>query len=381
MKRMITRIGVLACCLLMAGPLMAQTAQSRNTSSNYGKKYWDEGPLVWSDFQKRMNEEAEGGVLATKWEVTPESVKKGNLTYTRYVSRLYMDQLVSYITIGSMTPDKLEYFQIVFNIYEANRREFQIAYDREGKNLVDLSDYYNRKAHSEVSSFKDLTNGGKDSLAVSDYGRNLDSRLAELSMEIGRDVPDDPIMTGFSFSGVLGYSGEFFNGGVTDFFSQSHGGIIGLSFGYKRFTATFEVTLGSGGYLKKGLSYDGETWVAGDGLTVGHGGLELSYALHDGPWLRVGPMFGIEAGFVDNNVLSKLHERDNVDTEIDAFRLEAGVQADLKLWRSMTPNPYDVMMTEYGIQFRIFVARDFFNTPLEPGNSLGFSVAFYYRLM
>ena len=180
---------------------------------------------------------------------------------------------------------------------------------------------------------------------------------------------------GFSLGYVLGYAGEFFLGDLNDFVPQTHGFWAGGTAGYKAFTATLEASMGFGA-LDAPFVHDGP-WLMGDKVMAGQVGLTLDYALYNGEYLRLAPMVGVAGCSLINAELE--------ETSVDALRLMAGAQLDLKIMRGASQEmalfgllPMRVKM-DSGLRLRVFMARNFYKDPCE-GNSLNVSLGWYQKL-
>lgn len=334
-------------------------------------RYWDEGPLVLSDFSYRRDDPMEVMGFEYGVELGMKEWKKGNTKFRAPVCRSYMDPLGSWVNPDYVDQTGLRYLQSYFDCVELYSRYAQ-------RDLFEKS-YFNPHnvvrtqmgiADKMLSQMGQDTDGGQNVEAVEQYGELIRTELAKTDNLLPTDMKCYP--QGWGIGMHLGASTELYTGEICDYVTP----ITGIDFGFDipiwRFNIFAGFVLGWGGHYKQDIPRDGYQWNAGERMMGGNCELSLGFTALDSPWWRVIPFAGIGKGFLDYPTHPVDPEQDS--DEIGGFRYLAGLSTDFKFFRLVEFGPAKDGLSELSVRARVFVAHTAFPEPA-PAWSLNFGLS------
>ena len=348
---------ILASFFLLAGALLrAQSGLTMDSSV----KYWDEGPLSYSDISTRAGElplisEFQYGI---SW--SSKDTKIGNTTIRAPYTRTYMNPFSSWVHPDFRTEAMLQYIQAGFDYVEICRRRALNDY-RQGSSfrLEDVMDFHMDVADSFLAKMKDDTDQGEDAAAVRDYADRVKEELEHIEEPQYSDLKVYP--RGYGIGMHVGVGSEFHTGTLSDYV----GPIVGLDFGFdfffNRVDILFSGVLGGAGHYKLPIQRDGYQWDAGERARGGNMELSLGYVAFDSQWWKIIPFAGIGVGFLDYASNPVNVEKDT--DEISGFRYQAGVSTDFKFSRSVDYTTFRDDVGEWSVRTRLYVAHTALPTP------------------
>ncbi len=299
-------------------------------------KYWDEGPLDYGDFSARRTGLADGrsSYLDFGFSSRIESRREGNLVYDVMAIRTFMDKLKSWIVPDLCTPQVIQYNQTKFDIAEFVRRKFQADINAPGVDKTKLREYYLSAFNSSVDAYEQETSYGADSSMVGFYTIKIKEQLAELSDSIA-PPPTRQFSSVGSWRMVIGYYGNQYLGEAADYFKMTNGLSLGVGFSFvNHLWVDLLVGFSGMGRLKAvGIRDDGYEWRAGKGVTAINVGTEMSYMLLDKNYFALGPMLGVGAVSISQDLPESMQTQKRTASSIGNWQFSAGVSFHYKLRR------------------------------------------------
>ncbi len=382
MKRYLSIVAGMLCAIAMSAQNTPQRIPmfgfNRDLTMESSVKFWDEGPLAFSDFQgwqdERLswNDESRSAIeflYGILWE--PDYFRIGNTGFRMPTARAYMNPYSSWIQPSSRTPETLLFLQTGFDYLEVCSR--QAKRDMLGGSPFDesrLTRFYLDMSRRFMSKMRTDTSQGQDSLAMNQFVSIVQEELAMMDEYDYADMIINP--RGFAFGMYLGAGSEFYTGGLSQYVTP----MVGLDFGFdmmiSRFLLSFGGCMGWGGHYKKDIQLDGYKWNAGERITGGKLEISLGWTAYDSQWWRVTPFAGIGVGFLDypDNPVDPDKDTD----EISGFRYQMGLSADFKFYRLVELLPVGRRgLTEFMVRTKVFAAHTAFPAPA-PAWSINFGI-------
>lgn len=362
--------------------LMLVGVSSLAQDNGKGYKLWTDGKLTIEDFQPRNVQSVgftldpvETSFLEAGIDFKMEKAKIGNLRFYRPVSCTKADLLNSWYAPDYYTSWTVRYNQVIFDIFEASRREIQNQLNTVGTDSFD-KDYQMRLLRSRLDSFKGESAYGRDTSVVKEYELKYTEMLDTLIEKEPVAFPGK-IKKGLGMGFSMGYSPEIYFGKINDWVSMAHRFSAEMDFYYNKLLFGLYVSAGSSGQQKKGdLFYDQKNsyeWQQGKHVTSSEVMFKLGYTVFDGPIVSVTPAIGVGAGGFEQNTGYKDSDDDSITSKLYGLRITAGTDVWLKLSRSIDPfnqigeiplrfsvfgawtrlHPCDVFSINAGIKFSI----------------------------
>ena len=354
-----------------------------------GIKYWSQGKQTEEDFQSRkvsdlVKDSSDKIPGELDWTIgfEPETVKIGNLILQYTKSETYMDQIQSWINQEVPTRQALEYFQTEFNIVEAFRRKLQDQLNSSPAQYRYIRDYNYRLLTSAIDAFRMETAYGYDALALAKYQLKYEQELDSWE-ETPLSEPGIP-NKGYGIRFYAGYNSMIFGNGLSQYMGPSHGMIVGYEFLLRGISIGGSMSIGSAGQLKEdNFYYDSRRdyqWRKGVNCSNGLVMLYLGYNILDKPVFSIRPEAGIGVHFIDQKLPDELKTKDNSNSELASFIVQAGMNFNVKLRRKMSVAYGGYSYGETSLTFKVFGARSMFKE-IGPINSINLGVCFDFGLM
>ena len=318
-------------------------------------RYWDKGPLTFSDFSTRSSEYPTISQLTYFISSDVEKVRSGNTTFAIPVTRTYLNPYTSWIHPDFKTPAMLLYLQTAFDYVEICRRRM-VAELVSGSQFPaqQLIDFHIGVADSFTAQMKEETQMGTDSVAIAYYAERVRKELSQTP-----DVPylQDPVVRpgGWGIGIHVGVGSDLYTGRITDYITQVVGLHFGFDFALGRTMVYWDGLLAFGGRYKQDIPVRNYYWSAGEKQRGGNITLSAGYPVFENMWWKVVPFAGIGVGFLDypynpGNPLKK-------EDEIAGFRFQAGLATDYKVFRLFEFTPQKNYLAEFTVRAKIYVAR------------------------
>lgn len=350
------------CLSLAVLVVLAVTPMRGQTDAQ--QKYWDEGPLEWSDFLTARRSVANlssttWSDIDVVWTLKAETLSQGNYSYEHLFSVCSMNRYGSWVYEDARTETGLRYEQVIFDLYELHRRYFQMAYENSAAkdNTDELWDIHFRRAKSAVEQFKQISDYGRDTAVIAQYEQMLDGYLA---YEEPEPVAPQYELGQTGWGGHIGYFGEFFLHDANSYLPASaHGLGFGVELDYNRLAVLADFALLFAGRQSEAFYYKNYRWEANDWVNAFNLELSAAYTLWDGRWLRLSPMAGVGAGLIENGTFSSRYDLDYEDVpyQMGGIRMLAGVMLDWKYRVRLGFYDYDRVYTEKALRLKCYVAR------------------------
>ena len=328
------------------------------------QRYWDEGPLEWSDFLTTRRTVTNLSSTAWSdidvvWTLRSETIDQGNYSFEHLFSLCSMNRYTSWVYEDARSEAHLRYEQVIFDLYELHRRYFQMAYENSPAkdNVDELWDIHFQRAKSAVAQFKQASDYGRDTAVIAQYEQMLDGYLA-----YGEPEPTPPQyeLGKIGWGGHIGYFGEFFLHDENGYLPASvHGLGFGVEVDHNRLSVLADFSMLFAGRQPEAIKYKSYTWEANDWVNAVNMELAAAYSLWEGRWLRLSPMAGVGAGIIENGTFNSRYDLDYEDIpyQMGGFRLLAGVMLDWKYRIRLGFYDYNRVYTERALRLRCYVAR------------------------
>lgn len=341
---------------------------------------WDKGPLTVGDFSlinvSKSMEYRVTSHMDAFYQANEEKRKVGNLRFKTWNLSTVMDPMNSWIDAERFDSNVLRYNQVIFDISEAVRRDYQKALDEAGYQK-DTVDKYMRVVRSRVEMFQLESAYGQDEVMVAMYEDNVKRELEEKAIVDRKTEPAVPAIKkkrGVNY--YFGYDGCILGGNMASYFPSAHGMILGFSYLYKGFSFAIDWRLHAPGFPRDlGLAdTKGYEWPADVRATHGYIGLDLGYLLVDSPWISLSAFAGVGAdSFYQQKPEYLMKNKKDTESEIDAFGIIGGVEMDFKLLRDLI-NAVDYV--EHSLGLRLYASRAGYRPT---GPSWGINFGFFYN--
>lgn len=327
-----------------------------------GYKLWTDGKLTIEDFQPRNVQSVgftldpvETSYLEALIDFKSEKVKKGNLRYYRPVSCTKADLLNSWYAPDYYTSWTVRYNQVIFDIFEASRREIQNQLNTEGADSYN-KDYLMRVLKSRLDTFKGESAYGRDTSVIRDYEFKYSEMLDTLVEKEPVAFPGK-VRKGYGMGLWIGYNPEVYFGKINDWVSMAHRLSFGFDFYYDRISLGLLMSIGPAGKLKKGDFYNDHrenyVWRQGEKVSSHEAMFKLGYTIYDGSILSFTPAVGFGIGGFDQKTGDYDSDDNPVTSNVDGFRVIAGADFGFKLYREI--DQYS-MIGEIPLRFSVYGA-------------------------
>ena len=353
--RIIRPLSAVAALFLSVLPVIGQTR-------NYGElRPWDKGPLTVEDF-KLINVSKEMDFRSSYIDVSYgrsyQKKRAGNLRYKAVQLHTLMDPLGSWIDAGKYNEDVIRYNQVIFDIAESVRMDYQKAIDQSG-DQKDTVEYYNRLARSRVETFNLESGFGCDGVVVGLYGERLKSELEQKKSdsEDVRSVP--PTFKKLDeVNYCLGYEGRALTGQLAQYFPYMQGIRIGVDFWYHKFIFGFDMSA----YfprtpLKAGIvDKDGYSWLEDLSGMLSWMGVKVGYSIIDGPWFSLSPFVGLgdDSFSQAKPEVLRFNEKDT-SSKIGGLGFQGGADLSFKFSRALSS--VAPIGFEHSVLLRLYASR------------------------
>lgn len=361
MKRILFS-GLLLCLSLS---LFAQNSNEISAASSIRK--WADGPLTLEDFSYRTGGNSDKAMRLSygiRWK--DDKHKIGNTTFVYPTFYTYMNPYASWIKPEYRTPEYLRYVQTYFDYVELCKRRAQKEASQRNEHSID----YIVRFHMDVADgfFEELdgeTHDGADTAAVRICHERVAAELAEENdFEYVPDYKIDP--KGRAMGMHIGLGSEFHVGNMGAYVPSLIGLEFGFDFNFNRWTIFWDGLLGFGGDLRQDIYRYSQPWEAGNRMNGGNINLSVGYAAWDSQWWKITPLAGIGVDFIDYPEKASKDDK----TEIAAFRVLCGVNADFKFSRQI----HGEGMAESSVRARLYGAFNNYPVPIGSSWSINFSL-------
>jgi len=327
------------------------------------KKYWEEGLLNWSDFQKPTISHDPVSSFEYRLNYKAQYTKIDDTRLNRYMADAYMIKTSSSIEEENRTWQYLKYYQLVFNLLEIERRALQ----------EDLYLTRARYASQVVQEHRiRLKNTLEDLAQDTDKGNHVaalylwENKIAAL-LEHYAPVQTLPALrkSHFAYGLVLGLGSSIYTGSVNDYFSPGILINFGFNISYKDFTFFAILMAGNNKVVQDYKKW--EDWHIGG---VAMADLSIGYPIFDGPKHKLTPFIGY--GFSEFSRTDVKNEENNLRM-IDPNWL-IGLAFDYKLIKTI--DTYRIKQyKETLLRFRLSMIKTDFSPDLQ-GYTLNFTIGF-----
>ena len=210
-----------------------------------------------------------------------------------------------------------------------------------------------------------------NAVAVQDNAPRITTELAQTEEVQYNDLRIDPHGFGLGMHGGIG--SEFYVGPMADYVTPIAGIDFGFDFCFSRINLYLNGLLGWGGRYKQPILRNGYQWNAGERISGGNLEASFGYTVLDSQWWKIAPFAGIGVGFI-NYPSHPTAPKKNTD-EISGFRYQAGITAELKLYRKVDYDQALGGLSEFSLRTRLYVAHTSFPSPAPSWTlNLGLSV-------
>jgi hypothetical protein len=203
--------------------LVALICTIHSVNAQSFKKYWNDGPLKWEDFQEINSIEFHGELKhGYDYKYKKAHIKKG--IHGRYNAlKIYVDRETSWVKPDSKTDDLLKYFQVQFDMLEYYGRKAQ-------KQLLEPNlDYYDTRQavennfnlyQQEYRYFKEYSKYGTDRQVIDEFSEKYRKKLSEIDTTITLIIPD---AGGFGYGIGFGHAQSYYSGSLSNYYYSAYG--------------------------------------------------------------------------------------------------------------------------------------------------------------
>ena len=341
-------------------PIQLEVDQNPGLTMDETVRYWDEGPLTYSDLSLRKSEWPRIYEFQFNISWTTKEWKTGNTRFLAPNTRSYMNPYSSWVHPDYRTEEMLQYIQAGFDYVEiCRRRAMQELMQGSTFSPVSVVGFHLDVADSFMATMKDETEQGQDALAVRDFARRVKTELAQTEDVQYNDLRVYP--RGFGMGMHWGIGSEFYTGRLTDYVTPIAGIDFGFDFCFSRINLYLCGLLGWGGRYKLDIPREGYKWNAGERMKGGNIEVSLGYTVFDSQWWEVVPFAGIGVGFIDYP--THPGNPDKKSDEISGFRYQAGLSADFKFYRLVDYVHALEGLSELSVRSRLYVAHTAIPSP------------------
>lgn len=358
-------------------------------------KSWDEGPLVWADFQGQSVIEGESSYLKAFLAINPTemSADKTKALY-RLEANAFVNTTSSFANNECRTAQRLRYHQLQFDVLEYMRRRLQSELNTgiSGLEAENTLKYYQQLYAERILRIAENTSNGANDNRLQEEEYLIRKQLDELGL------PPVPTIgaSNFCYGVQAGVGGIIPTGSISDDFSGCVAFSLGLTGGYKRLKLKADISFGQPSFNNDNIfnvpsKIESEP-LPGQGNTDSYAtylgiGTTLGYTVFDNNRFSITPNVGgywSSYGWkVDN------YRYENVTTEdgktelvrlvdstekvsLNNFNWIASVDFDIKLHKHVSDTPFFLtgQREEFLSAIRIspFIARASYSKAVPPVN-------------
>ena len=359
---------------------MSFTLSSAQNLYEQSFRNWDECPVKWSDFQViHVPDDAKYvSSLSCSIEKTATKEKIGKFKFPSVTTTTKMSKLSSWYDPSRCTDWTLRDEQTRFNMLEVLRRRLQNSYNN---NFMEdnLDAYYQQLINTTLSAFELESNYGTDTLVILKYEEQYNNELDSLQVMPVQIPLFEKSNWGMSFN--VGLGTEIYGSPLSDGVPFTVGVPWGFGMIYKKLSLDIQFMLGWSDKLQcENFYYDSKydyNWTKGKRVTGGNMNLNGGFRVFDNSKCSVTPMVGIGVTFVDQDSDTPRYPNGTVyeNSEMNGFRVQAGLAFDWKIRQSLTGYLYGGDYNESKVRFAITGARTNFGG-FGPAYSLNASIVF-----
>ena len=215
------RILLLSIFILAGAGLHAQSSITMDSLV----RYWDQGPLSYSDLSARSSELPTVSEFQYGISWTTKEDKIGNTTIRVPHTRTYMNPFSSWVHPDFRTDAMLQYIQTGFDYVEICRRRAMKDQRSSSFGTESVMKFHLDVADSFLAKMKDETDQGLDTAAVRDYAARVRQELEHTEDFHYSDMKVYP--RGFGIGMHCGIGSEFYSGTLSDYVWP----LVGFDFG------------------------------------------------------------------------------------------------------------------------------------------------------
>ena len=306
---------------------------------------WDTGPITWQDFQGTPDIENQRSLLVYDFghDDFKDASKDTSIVYARAYALL--DPSSSWVKPEFKNNSLLLYNQVMFDIVELHRREYQQALHT-ARNKKDLKLSINKIMDDNdymVEQYAKQTDYGKNSDVVKEWDSKINNSLKGSKSGDLPEIKDLKYGMGFDIGGGVSSS----LGEIGSHFSSAPFVSVALNFSYSRASICFEGTTGRT-KVKNEFTHN-ETWLPGTKVTSGLFNTFLRYPVLVRPKVKISPLAGYTR--------SRFTSQEQVGLQMTSHGASLGVTSDFIIKRTVN---YSMNMmnlrsrTEYGIRLNVY---------------------------
>jgi hypothetical protein len=352
-------------CLLL-GVLLHFSLQAQ-----INQKHWTDGRLTWSDFLEKRSETGFSELNYRIW-YDNEKLKLSDTIFYRIKAFTAINLDSSWVHPNYKTANHLLYYQVIFDILENSRREFQHELDRGFIGMMNASyilDKYNKAADSEINRFQQDSQGGTKEETVKVWASILNNKL--------NDSQPNTLpyfrKRRFGYGMHLGFGSGVFSGSLGNYFNPTFNVLYGFDVSYSKSMLYINATL-AGNSVRKDY-YTDRIWYKDQRSLVAIIDISYGYELINNRNLKLVPFAGL--GITE---LSGENQDDKNDPlRLVDYNILFGLNTDFKVRKvvKLVPNIYSGSKeySEASIRTRLYISRADYFSDLR-GFSINLSVGF-----
>lgn len=331
-------------------------------------KFWSQGKLTWEDFKEKTSSDAQISHLNYTMGFKREKNKFNDTVVVQVRTYALMNRDSSWIHPAYKNEQSLRYNQVLFNIVELYRREFQSKiYHTPVFLYPELLKYMLYECNESIQKVMRELDYGNDELALNEMEEKT-NRLLRHDNDIKLSKLE---MRNFGYGMFAGVGGMMVGGNISQYFSSKLQFVFGFDFSFKKSHLLLHVGIGGGRVLQ---SYNGnELWPKDKSITTALGDISYGYNFLNTSKIRLTPFAGL--GFVEFSIPTKDDEQ---NIRMVSSNAVVGISTLLKLRTrfNLIPNVYTgtYERVETSLQFRVYGSHSRFNSDLG-GFILHFSVS------
>ena len=338
--------------------LAALFAFSFTANSQEYRKYWEDGKLIWEDFQAKPTQN-NPTYLAYVLMYQTDKKTIDNVRYYGVFSNAYIDKSLSFVHHNLKDEYHLNYNQVIFNLVEIYKRKLQKRIYTVD-NLFDINSLFidmKSQLEREVLNFQQEGNYGITKETTEKW---LIKTTQELANSNAFEIPDYRksnwtygLYGGLDFGLYGDVYGEIFNNTI----SLS----LGFEFSYKKVFMGLNMNF-TNSKLNSDLIDDSFTISKGEKSTIGLLNTYFGYPIYETKKFRIIPFAGYGVQFFGET--GNKNDEKEISKETSIF----GVNFDFKNKKTINFTPTIFGLREEGNSYfraRIFMSNSNFNTNLK----------------
>jgi len=309
-------------CLLIFSPLFCYS-QCKDPSY----KSWNEGAITWDDFQgKPFITLIQKSYFAYYFGYEREKLRSNDTTIIRLKAYSFFVKDQSWINPDFKNETYLFYNQLIFDIIEIYRREFQneiykINWIYQADQILNN---YLYKIDQDIEELENLTLQGNFIYVLQKRRAEIDNKLSDTKDDL--KLPIHQSGTGIGAHAGLSIAG--LTGSLANYFSPGFGFNFGFDFGFKNFVLYFNGNL-NWNHVKQNYS-EKNYWEKDTKTGIAIMEVSLGYNIINGSKFKLAPFAGISLIEISNQEI----EDDELSKDfrmVDKNNLVFGMNLDFKL--------------------------------------------------